>query len=87
VAAPPERIPVLARAGAAVPVQGRDGAVELEVWAPAPGRTGTGLVIADGGDGWERAEPERFTVRGHSGVPVVLREKGGPVGYRVRWRS
>jgi alpha-glucosidase len=85
--APLERIPVLARAGAAVPVAGADGATELEVWAPAPGRAGSGLVIADAGDGWERAEPERFTVRSSRGVPAVLRENGGPVGYRVRWRS
>lgn len=87
VAAPPGRIPVLARAGAAVPVTGADGETELEVWAPAPGRTGSGLVIADAGDGWDRAEAERFTVRLQKGETVVARESGGPVGYRVRVRS
>ncbi|NLU71068.1 glycoside hydrolase family 31 protein [Streptomyces sp. HNM0574] len=87
VPAPAERIPVLARAGAAIPVTGPDGGTELEVWAPAPGRTGSGLVIADAGDGWEHADPERFTVRLHGGEPVVVREAGGPVGYRVRVRS
>lgn len=87
VAAPAGRIPVLARAGAAVPVAGPDGETELEVWAPAPGRTGSGLVIADAGEGWERAEAERFTVRLQRGNTVVARDSGGPVGYRVRVRS
>ncbi|MFW3465203.1 hypothetical protein ACN24K_35330 [Streptomyces microflavus] len=40
--APLSRIPVLARAGAVVPVRDADGELELEVWAPAPGRTGAG---------------------------------------------
>ncbi|WP_369209225.1 TIM-barrel domain-containing protein, partial [Streptomyces sp. PU-14G] len=35
VAAPLGRVPVLARAGAAVPVRGRGGETELEVWPPA----------------------------------------------------
>ncbi|QIQ05842.1 glycoside hydrolase family 31 protein [Streptomyces liangshanensis] len=61
--APLSRVPVLARAGAVIPVRGEDGAVELEAWAPAPGRTGGGLVIGDPGDGWGAAEVERYTSR------------------------
>ncbi|WP_269440030.1 glycoside hydrolase family 31 protein, partial [Streptomyces clavuligerus] len=61
--APPARIPVLARAGSVIPVRGPDGGLELEVWAPAGGRRGGGLVVPDAGDGWERAEVERYTVR------------------------
>jgi alpha-glucosidase len=81
------RIPVLARAGAAVPVVGADGATELEVWPPAPGRTGSGLVIKDVGEGWEREAPERFTVRLQGGSTVVSREDGAAVGYPVRVRT
>lgn len=87
VPAPAERIPVLARAGAVVPVAASGGGTELEVWAPARGRTGRGLVIPDEGDGWERAVPERFTVRRQGRRPVVAREDGGAVGYPVRWRT
>jgi alpha-glucosidase len=61
--APLSRIPVLARAGAVFPVRGEDGGPELEAWAPAPGRTGGGLVVRDPGDGWEPAEVERYTSR------------------------
>ncbi|MGC0333345.1 alpha-glucosidase [Streptomyces sp. SAI-170] len=73
--APLSRIPVLARAGAVVPVQGED-SLELEVWAPARGRTGGGLVVPDGGDGWE-AEPEmeRYVSR-WEGRRVVVRREG-----------
>ncbi len=85
--APLSRIPVLARAGAAVPVKGADGGTELEVWPPAAGRTGSGLVIRDSGDGWERPSPERFTVRRQGGRTVVAREDGAAVGYRVRVRT
>ncbi|WP_298564727.1 glycoside hydrolase family 31 protein, partial [Streptomyces luteogriseus] len=42
VEAPLGRIPVFARAGAVLPVRGKDGGLELEVWAPVPGRTGGG---------------------------------------------
>ncbi|MGA4847594.1 glycoside hydrolase family 31 protein [Streptomyces sp. G5(2025)] len=77
--APLSRIPVLARAGAVVPVRGRDGGLELEVWAPAEGRTGGGLVVADVGDGWEKAEIERFTTR-WSGRRVVVERDGGGGG-------
>ncbi|MFI6108891.1 glycoside hydrolase family 31 protein [Streptomyces sp. NPDC051310] len=62
--APLSRIPVLARAGAVLPVRGdAEGSGELEVWAPAPGRTGGGLVVRDAGDGWDHAEVERYTTR------------------------
>ena len=61
--APLSRIPVLARAGAVVPVRGADGGLELEAWAPALGRTGGGLVVPDEGDGWEEADIERYVTR------------------------
>ncbi|TXL85943.1 glycoside hydrolase family 31 protein [Streptomyces sp. IB2014 016-6] len=67
--APLSRIPVLARAGAVIPVLGRadadgtSGGIELEVWRPAPGRTGGGLVVRDPGDGWADPEVERYTSR------------------------
>ncbi len=63
VEAPFSRIPVLARSGAVVPVRGDDGGLELEVWAPAPGRTGGGLVVADAADGWDEPEIERYVTR------------------------
>ena len=85
--APLSRIPVLVRAGAAVPVVGEAGATELEVWPPAPGRKGSGLVIRDAGEGWERAVPERFTVRLQDGRTVVAREDGAAVDYPVRVRT
>ncbi|MBA4862040.1 glycosyl hydrolase [Streptomyces sp. PSKA54] len=72
--APLSRIPVLARAGAVLPVRGDDGGLELEVWAPAPGRKGRGLVVADAGDGWEEPESERYTARWKRGRVVVERE-------------
>ncbi|MYR41196.1 glycoside hydrolase family 31 protein [Streptomyces sp. SID5910] len=81
VEAPPGRIPVFARAGAVVPVRGEDGGVELEVWAPARGRAGGGLVVPDAGDGWEEAEVERYAVRWEGRRVVVERE--GVDGARV----
>ncbi|MFD3568647.1 glycoside hydrolase family 31 protein [Streptomyces sp. NPDC058667] len=71
--APLSRIPVLARAGAVLPVRGEDGALALEVWAPAAGRTGGGLVVRDTGDGWEPAEIERYQSRLVDGRVVVER--------------
>ncbi|MFB6819714.1 TIM-barrel domain-containing protein [Streptomyces sp. NPDC056347] len=86
--APLSRIPVLARAGAVLPVRGADGGLELEVWAPAAGRRGGGAVVRDAGDGWERAEVERYTSRWVDGRVVVEREGAeGPVGYPVRVRG
>ncbi|MGW7328316.1 glycoside hydrolase family 31 protein [Streptomyces sp. NPDC054840] len=86
--APQGRIPVLARAGAVLPVRagsGSDGGVELEVWAPARGRTGGGVVIRDPGPGFEPGEVERYTVRWLGDAVVVEDEAGNPVeGVTVR---
>ncbi|MEU8622847.1 glycoside hydrolase family 31 protein [Streptomyces sp. NPDC048623] len=73
--APLSRVPVLARAGSVIPVRGEDGEEEpvLEVWAPAPGRTGGGLVVRDTGDGWATAEIERYQSRLAGGRVVVER--------------
>ncbi|MFI1002343.1 TIM-barrel domain-containing protein [Streptomyces galbus] len=72
--APLSRIPVLARAGAVLPVRGEDGGPELEVWAPARGRTGGGLVVRDAGDGWGEPETERYVARWEGREVVVERE-------------
>ncbi|MFI2764113.1 glycoside hydrolase family 31 protein [Streptomyces echinatus] len=72
--APLSRIPVLARAGAVLPVRGADGGLELEVWAPARGRTGGGLVVPDAGDGWDGPEIERYVARRQGARVVVTRE-------------
>ncbi|WP_329466334.1 glycoside hydrolase family 31 protein [Streptomyces sp. NBC_01431] len=88
--APLSRIPVLARAGSVVPVRGDDGGLELEVWAPAAGRTGGGTVVRDTGDGWDGAKVERFVTRVINGRVVVERANGGAngeVGYPVRVRG
>ncbi|MFI9257648.1 TIM-barrel domain-containing protein [Streptomyces sioyaensis] len=87
VEAPLSRIPVLARAGAVVPVAGSDGGTELEVWAPAAGRGGSGLVVPDAGDGWQRPTVERFTSRREGDRVVVERRDGDAVGYPVRVRG
>ncbi|MFJ8666641.1 glycoside hydrolase family 31 protein [Streptomyces sp. NPDC093600] len=71
--APLSRVPVLARAGAVIPVRGWGDELELEVWAPAVGRTGGGLVVRDTGDGWEPAEIERYASRWADGRVVVER--------------
>ncbi|MEV5432456.1 glycoside hydrolase family 31 protein [Streptomyces sp. NPDC052701] len=80
VEAPLSRIPVLARAGAVLPVRGEDGGLELEVWAPARGRTGGGLVVPDAGDGWDEPETERYTARWEGRRLVVEREGGDGAG-------
>ncbi|WP_066930670.1 glycoside hydrolase family 31 protein [Streptomyces sp. NBRC 110611] len=85
--APLSRIPVLARAGAVLPVAGADGATELEVWAPSAGRGGGGLVVPDAGDGWQQPAVERFTTRREDDRVVVERRDGRPVGYPVRVRG
>ncbi|MER6611609.1 glycoside hydrolase family 31 protein [Streptomyces sp. NPDC000927] len=85
--APLSRVPVLARAGSVLPVRGADGEVELEVWAPAAGRTGGGLVVPDPGDGRERAEVERYTTRLVDGKVVVEREGAEGPGRPVRVRG
>jgi alpha-glucosidase len=88
--APLPRIPVLARAGAVLPVRGADGGLELEVWAPARGRTGGGLVVPDAGDGWDEPEIERFVARWEGRQVVVEREHEDGVSapsYPVRVRG
>lgn len=85
--APLSRVPVLARAGSVLPVRSADGGVELEVWAPAAGHSGGGLVVRDVGDGWERAEVERYTSRLVDGTVAVEREGEGPVNGTVRVRG
>jgi alpha-glucosidase len=61
--------------------------VELEVWSPAPGRTGGGVLVTDEGDGWAEPRVERFTTRLADGRTVVEREEEGEVGYAVRVRG
>ncbi|MFE9539385.1 glycoside hydrolase family 31 protein [Streptomyces sp. NPDC006691] len=88
--APLSRIPVLARAGSVIPVLGEGGGLELEVWAPAAGRTGGGLVVRDSGDGWEQAKVERFATRVDHGRVVVERVdvgSGTEAGHPVRVRG
>ncbi|AIR97139.1 glycoside hydrolase family 31 protein [Streptomyces glaucescens] len=87
--APLSRIPVFARAGAVLPVRGDDGGPELEVWAPARGRAGGGLVVPDAGEGWEEPAVERYVAR-RSGRRVVVERDGGggpaepPCPVRIR---
>ncbi|MFI2781510.1 glycoside hydrolase family 31 protein [Streptomyces sp. ALB3] len=86
--APLSRVPVLARAGAVIPVRGPEGLLELEVWAPPSGRTGGGLVVRDAGDGWAGAQVERYTSRLLAGRVVVERDGDeGLVPYPVRMRG
>ncbi|WP_116210575.1 glycoside hydrolase family 31 protein [Streptomyces olivoreticuli] len=85
--APLSRIPVLARAGSVVPVAGADGQVELEVWPPAAGRTGGGVLVPDTGEGWAPPSVVRFTTRLRDGAVVVEREGAEEVGYPVRLRG
>ncbi|WP_405891624.1 glycoside hydrolase family 31 protein [Streptomyces sp. NBC_01527] len=84
--APLSRVPVLVRAGSVIPVRGADGGLELEVWAPAAGRTGGGLVVRDAGDGWEQPEVERYAAR-LVGGQVVVELEGGEVTCPVRVRG
>ncbi|MGZ2355553.1 glycoside hydrolase family 31 protein [Streptomyces sp. 372A] len=86
VEAPLSRVPVLARAGAVIPVRGADGGLELEVWAPVAGRPGGGTVVRDAGDGWEPVVIERYTSRLEGGRVVVERD-GGAVDHPVRVRG
>ncbi|NEA88960.1 hypothetical protein, partial [Streptomyces sp. SID14436] len=66
------------------------GGLELEVWAPARGRSGGGTVLPDTGDGWKEPEPERYTTRWAGSRVVVEREGGdgaGPPLHPVRLRG
>ncbi|WP_030691339.1 glycoside hydrolase family 31 protein [Streptomyces globisporus] len=88
--APLSRVPVLARAGAVLPVRGEGDELVLEVWAPAAGRTGGGLVVRDTGEGWEPASIERYQSRLVDGRVVVERVTDGGVeepGLPVRVRT
>ncbi|MEU9793601.1 glycoside hydrolase family 31 protein [Streptomyces sparsogenes] len=85
--APLSRVPVLARAGAVVPVAGADGGVELEVWTPVRGREGRGTLVLDPGNGWETPETARFATRLRGGEVVVEREGAAEPGYPVRVRG
>ncbi|MFI1567719.1 TIM-barrel domain-containing protein [Streptomyces sp. NPDC020490] len=88
--APLSRIPVLARAGAVIPVRGAGGGLELEVWAPGRGRAGGCLVVPDAGDGWAEPELERYVSRWEGGRVVVEREGENGVSeppYPVRVRG
>ncbi|WP_405466570.1 glycoside hydrolase family 31 protein [Streptomyces jietaisiensis] len=88
VEAPLSRIPVLARAGAVLPVRGADGGVELEVWAPGRGRTGGGFFVPEGGGGSDEPVVERYVARRHGGR-VLVRGHGaeGEPPYPVRVRG
>jgi alpha-glucosidase len=85
--APLDRLPVLARAGAAIPVAADAGGLELEVWSPPPGRTGAGLLVRESGDGWGRPPVERLTVRLVNGRAEVSAEDGRPVDLPLRVRG
>ncbi|MFF9981597.1 glycoside hydrolase family 31 protein [Streptomyces erythrochromogenes] len=75
--APRGRIPVLARAGAVLPVRSAAGdGVELEVWAPARGRRGGGVVVRDPGPGFGAGTVERYTSR-WAGEGVVVEDEAG----------
>ena len=78
--APLDRVPVFARAGSVIPVHGEGGGLELEVWAPARGRTGGGLVVPDDGQGRAEADVERWTVR-WTGPRLVVEREGGAGGH------
>ncbi|MDF3293984.1 glycoside hydrolase family 31 protein [Streptomyces silvisoli] len=85
-AAPLDRTPVLVRAGAVLPVAVEDG-IGLEVWAPAAGQSGEGVLISDEGDGWDQPRVERFASRWRDGAVVVEREGADEVGHPVRVRG
>ncbi|MFJ7149744.1 glycoside hydrolase family 31 protein [Streptomyces sp. NPDC100445] len=74
VEAPLSRTPVLARAGAVLPVRGAGGGLELEAWAPARGRTGGGLVVPDADGGRDAPGIERCVARRHGDRVVVTLE-------------
>ena len=84
--APLARVPVLARAGAVLPVAGADGGTELEVWAPPPGVTGGGVVVRDDGDGWAAPRLDRYVTR-WTGRTTVRHEDGAEPDLPVRIRG
>ncbi len=71
-------------------MRGADGGLELEVWAPARGRTGYGVVVPDPGDGGDEPEIERYVARRQGGRVVVTRDREDGVAeppYPVRVRG
>jgi len=60
--APLDRIPILARAGSILPIQGADG-LELHVFAPSAGSEGNGILYSDAGDGYASSRLDRFSLR------------------------
>ncbi|MFD6152194.1 TIM-barrel domain-containing protein [Streptomyces sp. NPDC060243] len=78
VAAPLDRVPVLVRAGAVIPVREAGGTV-LDVWAPlAESGPGAGLYIPDEEGGWSPPLVERYTSRLGADGEVVVERSGGP---------
>ncbi|WP_424214871.1 glycoside hydrolase family 31 protein [Streptomyces sp. BI20] len=89
--APWDRVPVFVRAGSVLPVRGADGVrgsgVVWEVWPPAPGRTGGGVVTEPGGVGFEPPEPRRVVTRWEGGRVVVEDAEGRAWPGEVRLRG
>ncbi|MFR9675730.1 glycoside hydrolase family 31 protein [Streptomyces sp. TR02-1] len=85
--APLHRIPVLARAGSAIPATGGSDGLVLDVWPPAPGRAGSGLLVRDTGDGWAPAPVERLGVRWREGAVEVVSADGHEVDLPLRIRG
>ncbi|SCE47548.1 alpha-glucosidase, partial [Streptomyces sp. DfronAA-171] len=77
VAAPLDRVPVLVRAGAVVPVREAGGTV-LDVWPLAESGPGAGLYIPDEEGGWSPPLVERYTSRLGADGEVVVERSGGP---------
>jgi len=70
--------PLLVRDGGALPVAtDPDGAVALHVWPPAPGRTGTGALYCDDGDGYGDWSFDRFGLTWEGGRLIVQRTTEG----------
>ncbi len=61
VAAPLERLPLFVRAGAILPLEGEDGALELRLYPPDPGERAHGRVYLDAGDGFGPYRLETYT--------------------------
>ncbi|WP_433343373.1 TIM-barrel domain-containing protein [Streptomyces sp. CA-253872] len=92
VAAPLDRVPVLVRAGAVIPVR-EGGRTVLEVWPPLPeSGPGAGLFIPDEDEAWSPPLVERYTSRCAADGTVVVERSGEPggaegVGRPVRVRG
>lgn len=77
--APQDRIPVLARAGAVLPVRAASGEGGAGGLGSGAGAHGGGVVIRDPGPGFAAGEVERYTVRWLGDAVVVEDEAGNPV--------